>query len=1138
MKQITAKINNTQLLIIISLIIVLLFLIWYKTSYVDMDSNIDSNIDLNIENFDNSSVPDNQPDVDLDPSTLDLVQLPDGYYNSSMYIDPTLNQTTNISQRPCSVYYVSDPNKNINDTLCALCDQGFFDNPPVTMQVRQAILDGKRSSGTMTAAEQTERNYIDWYNWIKPKLPNGACKVSFDDWVEPTKTPDNQIYPIKNQNNAKDVTRGQPQDWAFCFKPVNAAAGESASSKATLMSQQFADEKAVLSTNGVFQPFNNGDQYARVAFKTFVLDDFIRDAKKIRNQPDGTDLNNFICKAGNLPPANDLPPDGSFLELVLDSTNTIKSLMPTLYNLTTQSIKPITGAQTLYNIYKQFFTIQQRGNVVYIVPNRFNSLIYKLQLDICNRVKKVVSKTQFVLSLVSSMGLNAQSLYQSLGPDDITYGDIPTLQARITTLQSQQSQVQQQIDAYIASPPPVAQANTQGLTVKTYDLLQFSWGYTVTDMDDIFTNSRRSKYNRTEITTKPNYYANQAGRQDAYFGKLYEGYIKAPETGTYRFIINSDDGGDLMINNQLLSAHYGGHWVDFGGKQIIPITLTAGQYYQFRARYVQWEGGAGIQLYWLLPSRSSMNYATCTAPVISPNYLPQMPAIYKCYQEIPASAYFYYSNSDQITKDAQQQTNIKARDQLIQQQQQIQTTITTINNAFTSQVNSMIARIPGLKFTGIDFAKISSNGKFYIYIGQFDSTLTSTSESINLQVVPLYQPTINICTKQLVYDSPINQSQLTSGQVQYSVAFWVRIDDKSGNWRTILFHGKDDNHGGTASSDDRTPGIWIQPNSTALHFSHKSTTQNNPWTNINFNPGTSIWYHFVAVVNNNSTDFYVNGNKIQTSTLSGTNNVYVWGNQDKKLYINNTPVWGGKCTTSVLLNNLMWYNYPITMNEITPLFAQKPFSLTITDLLANASTSGVYTLMKNGNEVSMYIYIDPAGKKWILILLYNHKGGTNPILNPIKTGNFPIPIDNNINNMPIGRDESGTAAWGHVAPSYLAQFSISEMAFWASGGSKNKTINFRTTDQSVINYATSGQGYMRPGFPTTTGSIFTNPQTSSIPKDAPAYFANQGDYALTEFPFWKGAQAHWGIRGLGNRWEIDDYPNNNNYNTLHMVFIA
>mgnify|MGYP003333971418 FL=1 len=228
----------------------------------------------------------------------------------------------------------------------------------------------------------------------------------------------------------------------------------------------------------------------------------------------------------------------------------------------------------------------------------------------------------------------------------------------------------------------------------------------------------------------------------------------------------------------------------------------------------------------------------------------------------------------------------------------------------------------------------------------------------------------------------------------------------------------------------------------------------------------------------------------------------------------------------------------ITQKEITDLYNKKPYASTIPELLSTATTSGVYTLLYNNTPINLFVYVDRTGKKWVLILLYNHKGGTNPDLKPIKSGNFPLPLNNTIDGIRIGNDESGTAAWGHVAPSYLANFSINEMAFWARGGTADKVINFRTSDPSVIRYATTGQGHFNPGFARTTGTIFSAQQSASIPNNAPNYFENQGDYALTNFPFYRNGEAYWGIKGNGNRWEIDDFPNNQNYNTLHMVFIC
>lgn len=1214
------KNKNGKILVFVfvGIIILLLTALWYQnynTETFDMNSTIaaDSNLDANVQT------------ITTDPASL--------FNDPSMYIDPTLGKNTDINQRECAVYYVNHPNTQVDQSLRILCDQGFFDKPEVTMKVRENILRQKQQSGTITTEENQELKFIQWYNWYKPRLPNGACKVSFSGWVEPTKTSDNQDYPIKNSANFADVNRGDPKDWAFCYQAINSVGGDSINEQASRAAKKMADEKAILSSDVAVKPFNNNETYARIAFKTLTLDDFIKDATKMNNQPDGSDLNNIVCAAGNLQPASGLPADGSFIIVRLNETNNIQNFNFGLYNPTSQRVQLINDATTLSTIYKQLFTIQLRDTTVYIVPNRFNGTIYTLKNDICKsvnnkntaleksgRIVGVTSTKQFIFSLVANIGIQAKVLYQSLSPDDITYGDIPKLQQTLLNLQVQQTQTQQQIDSFVLPP---STPNQTGLQRKNYTINSFAWGMNAPDMDEIFSNTSRTKYTGTEVVALPQFYADQQyvrenfengeyieeyegegdvienfrgrinlrrtfinlgnrikntgvnlGKQiqntgvnlgnqiitdrfvdqaarfvhipvpppvrwkwiNIHYGYIYEGYIQAPETGEYTIMINSDDGGDVMINNQMIATYYGGHWISFGGNNG-KITMEAGKYYPIRIRMLQWEGASGIQLYWLKPSRNNINPAQCTAPQPLRNGLPRIPQSEACYEEIPASAYFYYFDADVLVKRAQYQNMINTRDTLIQQQKQVQTTIDTINKNFTDNANSIMQSLTNKRFSGVDFADVSNDGNFYIYIGSFNASLSSTAETITQDVVTLYAPTVNICTKNLVLDSPLNQSQIQSGTVQYSVAFWIRIDDIQNYWRSILFHGSQDNWGNNATID-RTPGIWVIPNSTGIHFSQRSQNNVNPWNNITENvPGATSWFHFAAAVNNNTIDFYINGAKIKTATL-GANDKYIWNQQDKKLYINNTPPWGGKCSSSILLNNLMWFNHVITPDELNNLYGKKPFAKSIGELLSTAETSGTYSLFVNNNPINLYVYVDSTGKKWILVLLYNHRGGTNPDLKPIQSGNFPIPLNNTLDNIPIGRDESGTPAWGHIAPSYLANFSINEMAFWARGGTADKVINFRTNDPSVIRYATTGQGHFNPGFARTTGTIFSAQQSASIPDNAPNYFENQGDYALTNFPFWRGGQAHWGIRGLGNRWEIDDFPGNPNYNTLHMVFIC
>ena len=61
--------------------------------------------------------------------------------------------------------------------------------------------------------------------------------------------------------------------------------------------------------------------------------------------------------------------------------------------------------------------------------------------------------------------------------------------------------------------------------------------------------------------------------------------------------------------------------------------------------------------------------------------------------------------------------------------------------------------------------------------------------------------------------------------------------------------------------------------------------------------------------------------------------------------------------------------------------------------------------------------------------------------------------------------------------------------------------------------------------------------TANLPESADEGFSDQEDKAMTEFPFYKSANYHWGIKGLGSRWECDDYPNNYSQDTYHQIWV-
>jgi hypothetical protein len=1033
------------------------------------------------------------PDINIVPENL-----------SGITFDPTMYQAAannTATTRPCAVYYVNDPDNAVNDTLHSLCDSGFFDNPPVAMKVRQNVLEAKQRARTITPTETTELTYIiNYYNKIKPTLPNGTCKVDFsvNDWIEPTKdNASGQTYPKKDAGSSATNSRGEPKDWAYCFKKINTTGSDSANTTALNASKQLANDVAILSSDSTSQPFSDNNSYARVSFNTLTLYDFIRDAQKINSKPDSSYLNHAICAAGTLAPAGGLPADGSFLCVQLDATNKIKKFNPVIYDAPSQSIKRIGDQTSLNNIYKQLFTTQLQGNTLFLVPERFSAIIYSLQTDICinpnnkdnvlsnsGRVVKVTKTTSFPLSFIQNIGLTAQALYTSMGTNDVTYGDLTTLGQTLNNLRGQLATTQGRL-----STAPIPPTNIP----PSWSPVFSRGSYGINDIGETATNNlfaATGVFRRMGGPQGQIYYKRLTPIPSGWsvYSNMVNVWASANNVlGTDFNLYSSYE--DLLANN---NAWKFCNYDDFGK---VAAFRDCGPNEGVGGTWVgPFRGGGGIQDY----------------------------------------QFDILAQPQQTQAQAQYLTDTNSVNTLNTQITRVQTTINTINQKLSDLPKQLIQSLIGKQFAGIDFATISQDGNFYFYIGSFNSLQGSIDPFQS--VVKLQEPTVNICSTALTFDSPLNSTQMQSGIVQYSVGFWIRIDDLVNNWRNILFHGSSDDWSNNATID-RTPGIWIIPGSASIHFSQRSSTDVNPWTNIAYPAQTkNTWYHFAAVVNNNNTMFYINGTKVSTATLSG-NAKYVWNQQNKKLYVNNSPPWGAKCTTSVLMNNLVWYNYPISQDEISSLVQKTPYPKSIPELLSTASTSGTYTVLYNNAPINLFVYVDPSGTKWVLILLYNHKGGTNPAVKPIKSGNFPIPQNNSLEGYPAGRDESNTPSWGHVAPSYLQNFSISEMAFWATGGSKNKTINFRTTDPSVINYSATGRGHFNANFTTTAGTMFNVAQNSTIPGNSPNYFADQGDIALTNFPFWRGGQAHWGIGGLGNRWEVDDYSNGPNYNTLHMVFI-
>lgn len=203
-------------------------------------------------------------------------------------------------------------------------------------------------------------------------------------------------------------------------------------------------------------------------------------------------------------------------------------------------------------------------------------------------------------------------------------------------------------------------------------------------------------------------------------------------------------------------------------------------------------------------------------------------------------------------------------------------------------------------------------------------------------------------------------------------------------------------------------------------------------------------------------------------------------------------------------------------------------------LAANPSApSGVYWITwGGGSAIQVWCEMSLAGGGWMMILNYVHLGGTNPSL-LARTNTLPLMGS----EYSLGVDESSstgsTGTWGHASNSMANAQPWSEYMFYGKTSGHSRIIHFRGSVSNVVSYIKTGSGNMS-GIGTAT---LESMHTANLPAGSLSLFSNQGNSAMTEFPFYVSGTYHWGIRGLGSRWEVDDYPNNSSLSTIHRVWV-
>ncbi|HVN47509.1 MAG TPA: PA14 domain-containing protein, partial [Bacteroidota bacterium] len=76
------------------------------------------------------------------------------------------------------------------------------------------------------------------------------------------------------------------------------------------------------------------------------------------------------------------------------------------------------------------------------------------------------------------------------------------------------------------------------------------------------------------------------------FGVRYSGYIKIPADGSYTFYVNSDDGADLVIDEDVVVDNDGQH----APTEVSGTTILKAGYHQIKVDFFQAGGGKTLEV--------------------------------------------------------------------------------------------------------------------------------------------------------------------------------------------------------------------------------------------------------------------------------------------------------------------------------------------------------------------------------------------------------------------------------------------------------------------------------------------------------------------------------------------------------------
>lgn len=1044
----------------------------------------------------------------------------DDYAAANMY--KQVNPDT-VPKEDCWIFYV--PVK-YHET----CKEGYLDKSTGYLLTRRKELEALTNRNPF---QQKELDLIKLAIEARNAniIPSNGygCKMGFDKAKTQVKLDmtDTATISSRNDDNIFGQSTSSTGNWAYCWAPAN---GEEEARQSV---NNIGKTNAISATPNLLATFqDSSDTFYRINFDKLDYDS-VKSSMCAIKQKKITQSDTFIFVG--------------FEVNASDQTFRIRNYdVYVLNNNKLMTLKEYNPKANPMDVYSLMFEFKVKTDGIYIGARTTTVNVGLISVDpVCDMVTGPPTFDLKTINIGTQLGIQDQFIMANPENIDLSKG-IDGLDEKYNQLAAD----------YIAAQGTLPKKS--GVEMRRYDLKPGTTWYgqansqSTAGMDSLF---------RDNTQNMVVYYPKTPSLWDWQQNKAWEviGFLNITVEGTYNFKMSSDDAGEFFVNDVLVSSHYWYHGTDWNATNkdlnLKTVNLAKG-FVKFKARFFQLGGPEGLYLYWKKPGDADWSL-------------------------IPEEVYYYEDNTAARQMNAISQIRDAMTRKLYQNVQAFMSTIP--NRAFVPASQSDLIS-----------SYISAYDRIYLSFGNPDSVIKPTISSTTRQIL---QNGVTDCvglSKTIASPDGIDFTQ----PAVYTITFWMRVDNYCDEqWRNIVHFGADDG--------DRTPGIWIWPTwnypgwgtwrGLALHYRHRASKSNGQqdwnyginvdlWDRLGKNTGHPYgrWVHIAITANKDYAAIYFNGKKISDTangdgslgsySMQGSGMRFDWGNTSNKKFslgLSNYITNRARASGPVYIQKLYWYNTALADTEIERI-AQEPIAAspstsyiptnvatTLRELFANTSTSGE-TYLKIDNKVyRVYVGVTSYNgetKKWLLILNYLHKGGTNPELSVrrINTDEFPV-----AGSSALGEDGSqDPKSWGHLGNSFLKTVNdkcgpIRTMRFYAKGGngdsarwnqsasqSTTRCVHFTTSDQKWINYATTGAGNVQ------YFSYNTLPDhNASIPQNAGWVFQNQGDYALTEFPFWRYGQAHWGIRGgraWGNpsRWEVDDYSDGSKYHTHHQVWIG